>query len=104
MTLGNSVKTCFSKYFTFKGRASRSEFWWFFLFVCILNSVIQRINVEAGWLFWFVTAFPCISSAARRLHDSNRSHLWMLIPIINVVFFLLPGTPGNNEYGPEPVE
>ena len=32
MTFAQSIETCFRKYATFKGRASRSEFWWFVLF------------------------------------------------------------------------
>ena len=36
MTFGNSVKTCFNKYATFSGRASRSEYWWFVLFQYIV--------------------------------------------------------------------
>lgn len=36
MTFKASVKTCFRKFATFQGRASRSEYWWFFLFMLIV--------------------------------------------------------------------
>ena len=41
MTFGKAVATCFSKLFTFKGRARRSEYWCFMLFIIILQSVIM---------------------------------------------------------------
>ena len=42
MDLQTSIKTCFNKYAIFSGRASRSEFWWFFLFG-ILGGIIAGI-------------------------------------------------------------
>ena len=42
MTFQTAIRTCFSKYFTFSGRASRSEYWWFFLFL-ILPSLVATI-------------------------------------------------------------
>lgn len=55
MSFGESVKTCFQKYVTFKGRARRSEYWWF----CLLNFIVSivtlvldyqmgTINIEVG--------------------------------------------------------
>ena len=41
MTFGQAVKHVFSNYATFRGRASRSEFWWFYLFIVIVNLVIS---------------------------------------------------------------
>src|SRR5689334_439203 len=32
MGFGGAIKTCFSKYATFSGRARRPEYWWWFLF------------------------------------------------------------------------
>ncbi|NRB01444.1 MAG: DUF805 domain-containing protein, partial [Rhodobacteraceae bacterium] len=53
MTFQKSIRTCFSKYVTFSGRASRSEYWWFMLFLLlgsiaatIVNSVIFGPTVE----------------------------------------------------------
>jgi uncharacterized membrane protein YhaH (DUF805 family) len=40
MSFGESVRTCLHKYATFEGRASRSEFWWFYLFVLIVSLVL----------------------------------------------------------------
>ena len=44
MTFTQSISTCFSKYATFSGRASRSEYWWFALFGMIVNLVANRID------------------------------------------------------------
>ena len=41
MSFGQAVKHVFSNYANFQGRASRSEFWWFYLFMVIVNSVIS---------------------------------------------------------------
>ena len=56
-----------------------------------------------------VTALPNIALGVRRLHDVNTSGWLMLIgilpllgQIILLVFFLRPGTPGPNHYGPDP--
>ena len=43
MTFIESIKTCYSKYFDFTGRARRSEFWWFYLFSTIVNGVLFAI-------------------------------------------------------------
>ena len=53
MTFGDSIKTCFAKYATFQGRASRSEFWYFALFglgcyviaSIIDNSLNNRVTI-----------------------------------------------------------
>lgn len=43
MDFVTAVKTCLQKYFNFKGRARRSEFWWFMLATYIFNSVVNGI-------------------------------------------------------------
>ena len=55
MSFGESVKTCFQKYVTFKGRARRSEYWWFWLLNLIVSIVtlvldykLDMINFEFG--------------------------------------------------------
>lgn len=55
MSFGESVKTCFQKYVTFKGRARRSEYWWFWLLNLIVSIVtlvldykLDMINIEFG--------------------------------------------------------
>lgn len=43
MTFGQAIKTCFSKTFVFEGRARRSEFWWYYLFMTIIGTVVGLI-------------------------------------------------------------
>jgi uncharacterized membrane protein YhaH (DUF805 family) len=52
---------------------------------------------------------PGLAVACRRLHDIDKSFWWILIGlipfvggIILLVFACLPGTPGQNRYGPDP--
>ena len=51
MNLGQSISHCFSNYFNFNGRSSRSEFWWFELFAISL-SVLEVY----GMLQWEILA------------------------------------------------
>lgn len=64
--------------------------------------------VGFGLLFlWFaVLFFVQLSLSVRRLHDGDRSGWWILLSFVPIaslvllVFFILPGTPGPNQYGP----
>lgn len=49
MSFGESIKTCFSKYVVFKGRASRSELWWFVLFYAIIMLIAGIVDSLVGW-------------------------------------------------------
>lgn len=120
MDIYESITTCFSKYVTFSGRAPRSEYWWFVLFVFLLNIVATVLDValfaspEGLGLFSAVVALatflPSISVAVRRLHDIDRTGWWwwiIFIPLIGlivlIVFFVTKGTPGDNRFGPDPL-
>ena len=106
MTSLKSIETCFYKYAEFNGRASRSEFWWFYLFytLCwiigfVVNPVVELI-VVLGLLL------PYIAVAARRLHDINKSG-WLqlvgLIPLIGWIIIIIwcatEGHKKKNKYG-----
>ena len=89
MTFKESVSTCFRKYITFSGRAMRSEFWYFQLFLLIGNFVTAFLDslVGSGSLtstgplngaFSLITFIPSIAVTARRLHDINKSGWWQL--------------------------
>ncbi|MDA7966106.1 DUF805 domain-containing protein [Ruegeria sp.] len=116
MNLGEAVKTCFTKYYTFSGRASRSEFWWFVLFLAVISSLIQSyvqsgngtisvkiglnfyLSTEAHWLenlFTLTTLVPFIAALTRRLHDIGTSGwrglgFFALLALIIASFFVLP--------------
>ena len=114
MSFVNSIQTCLAKYFDFTGRAGRPEFWYFVLFVCIVQAIIvivfnssqQAINVLSG-VADLAFLFPLLAAGARRLHDTDRSGWWQLIqaiPLIGIIvliyFFCLRGDAGPNRFGP----
>ncbi|MDC3004757.1 DUF805 domain-containing protein [Candidatus Pelagibacter sp.] len=115
MTFGESVSTCFEKYFVFQGRASKSEFWWFQLiwvvsYLLILISNNQTISFICLGII-IIIAIPLLSVGVRRLHDTNKSgyyYLFSLIPFIGglIVLFMMigDGTKGKNRYGPDPLK
>jgi len=95
-----SIKTCFQKYFDFTGRASRSEFWWFHLFLVLGSGAFLYIDAKVfgtaqnidpfSALFSLLTFFPAISVRARRLHDINFSGWWQVLPFLGLLI-LAPG-------------
>ena len=100
MDFGKSIKTCFSKYAVFSGRASRSEFWWFALFGLIGGIVTAVIDVmilgysaedngPVNIIFTVITFLPYLAVGARRLHDINRSGWWQLITLTVIGIILL---------------
>ena len=106
MTFTDSIKTCFNKYATFEGTASRSEYWWFLLFLVLGSLAANVISETLGALFSLATILPSIAAACRRLHDTDRSGWWQLIWIIPVigwiiliVFLVQEGRPNRYSQG-----
>ena len=111
MDFQTSIKTCFKKYADFSGRASRSEFWWFELFLWIAMIVAAIIDtMMLGYsfedygpiyiIYTVVTFLPAIAVGARRLHDINRSGWWQLIaiPVIGIILLIIWwATVGENK-------
>jgi uncharacterized membrane protein YhaH (DUF805 family) len=111
------------KYAVFSGRASRREYWMFFLFnlifaivAAVLDNVLGLAIRDVGYgpfyiLYALGTLLPGLAVGIRRLHDIGKSGWYMLmgfIPcvggIILLVFFATQGDMGTNEYGPDPYE
>ncbi|PZU45192.1 MAG: DUF805 domain-containing protein [Sphingomonas sp.] len=124
MGFTDAVKTCLSKYATFSGRASRSEFWWFYLFFILASMVTGVIDAlllghdpsqpgSVPWLSVILTLaliLPSLAATIRRLHDKDRSGWWYLlifIPLIGgiviLVWLVSRGTAGPNRFGPDPL-
>jgi uncharacterized membrane protein YhaH (DUF805 family) len=109
---GEAVSRAFRHMFTYRGRASRSAFWWLVLFVVfaeVIIGIVARLSRPAGIGLDIVVGIPNLlvglSMAVRRLHDTGRSGWWWwlyFLPVIGwitlLVFYLLPGTPGRNRY------
>lgn len=125
----DAIKICFSKYVTWAGRATRSEFWFFYLFYLIVLVIASTIDVmflggtvgsdpTADGLnfnvnFTILTSIaslvlflPMLSATVRRLHDTDRSGWWywiILVPFVGVILLLVwfcsRSTPGPNRFG-----
>ena len=99
MSFTESVKTVlFQKYATFKGRASRSEYWWFALFM-FLTGFIGLVSEIVNGIISLLILIPSISVGVRRLHDINKSGLILLVPI---AFFAVGGfiaAAGGEDFG-----
>lgn len=145
MSFGEAIRTCLRKFATFSGRAGRAEYWWFYLFTVIVslpanlidipgleaNLAVLAISLLSG-LASLALLIPTLAATWRRLHDSDKSGFWGLLPVLGMVpflilpfvegmavlfvslalFFLLSlyvlylliraGTEGPNRFGPDP--
>ena len=104
MNFQQAIKHCLSNYANFKGRAKRSEYWYFVLF-CALVYVIATVISPALYVIAALALFiPTLAAGVRRLHDRGRSGwnlLWVLIPfgsIVVLVWLAQDSTPGLNQY------
>jgi uncharacterized membrane protein YhaH (DUF805 family) len=107
MTFGKSIATCFAKYFDFKGRASRPEFWWFYLFTILLSwgSMLVDSSQVLSMIVNLAVFFPVVAAGSRRLHDTNRSGWWQLIMLTVIglipliIWWASKGSNQDNQYG-----
>ncbi len=111
MTFAESIRICLTKYADFQGRASRPEYWWFFLFVLLVQLAGSTISSSLGGLLALALLLPSLAAGARRLHDVGRSGWWLLLCLIPLVgalillyWFVQPGTRGANAYGEMPAQ
>lgn len=95
-------------YVNFKGRARRSEFWYFTLINVIIAFVLGFISgllfesALIGNIYSLAVLLPSIAVAIRRMHDIGKSGWFILIPIYNIVLAATEGDKGDNVYGPDP--
>jgi len=101
MSFQDAIKTCFAKYADFNGRATRSEYWWFFLFVVLAGAILSMFGRPLAGVFYLATLLPWLAVAVRRLHDTDRSGWWLLVgfvplvgTIVLLVFFTQKSTGG----------
>ena len=107
------------KYAVFHGRASRQEYWYFFLFNILFSiglGVVDGVTGSSrvgigllGGLYSLAMFVPGVAVSIRRLHDTGRSGWWLLIglvPLVGVIvlfiFTVQAGGAGQNQYGPDP--
>ncbi len=109
----------YRRYADFQGRARRSEYWRFLLFLTavsvVLTTVIGGLHTVAGpataalLALLLLSVAPLVAVRVRRLHDVGRSGWWLLIGLVPLlgalvllVFDLLPGQDGPNRFGADP--
>ena len=104
-SFGEAIKRFFQRYAQFRGYASRSEFWWSYLFlvgslfvlylvfgVGIVALITNEASESSAGLFLMLmigimsifglaTFVPHIAVMVRRLHDTGQSGLWALFII-----------------------
>lgn len=123
MTFFEAVGKCYRKYFTFKGRASKREYWWFALLGFLFAWPLALTEVDIG--FWYLSfgsnpsilnfiyfmltisvLFPGAAVWTRRMHDVGRSGwTWtlLLVPVVGFImvmrWLLKEGDPEENRYG-----
>ena len=113
----NKIVQCYAafwmNFFNFQGRANRTEFWiaWGVNFVIsilldVFFAIIPVVGVLAIRLFTMATLIPSVTLGMRRLHDVDRSGLWMLLifvplvgPILLIYWAILEGNFAPNRYG-----
>jgi uncharacterized membrane protein YhaH (DUF805 family) len=119
MGFGEAIAAGFRNYVRFSGRASRSEYWYWVLFVALTSLVARIIDfaLTGDSRIAMVSAIvslglliPDIAVSVRRLHDRDRSGWFLLlclIPLIGsiilLVWFCQRGTLGMNRFGPDPL-
>lgn len=120
-----SINSVFAGYFKFSGRASRSEYWWFFLFELIVGGIAFAIDTAlviftlraAAWnetallalspldfmlvYYMLITFFPRMTVTVRRLHDVGLSgffYLMYFVPIVGgLVVFVMTLLPSEDD-------
>ncbi len=100
------------RYFDFRGRSRRKEFWMWVLFTVIANIVLSAADAALGLggsmsgnsnlgadgssmgaagalkggllasLFALATFIPSVAVSVRRLHDINRTGWWIVFPLV----------------------
>lgn len=106
MNFPTAITTCFSKFAAFSGRATRSEFWWFYLFTLLLTWFAQMaVGVSIASIVSIAMILPLWAAGARRLHDIGRTGWWQLIAftligiIVLIVFYATDSEKAANKYG-----
>lgn len=113
----NAFKTYYwdvlkSNYFNFEGRATRKQFWMFFLFNAIIILILKALAFISTRFFGLLDPLynlaillPFLSISARRLHDTNRSGWWQLLnflpfigTLILLILLVMPAQPAPNRF------
>ena len=105
----DAVKLMFKNYVDFNGRASRSEYWWAFLFNFLVSffvvGAISAVIPPIGGACSIALMIPGVALTVRRLHDRGKSWVYLLIGLIPLVGYILliiqlaKPSDGPNQWG-----
>ena len=105
MDFVQAIKSCLGQYATFSGRATRSAFWWFFLFQVLVMVAASMLGDVINGIASLALLLPALAVGARRLHDIGRTGWWQLLLLSGIGFLVLlywwvqPGEGAGNIYG-----
>ncbi|MEM6668141.1 MAG: DUF805 domain-containing protein [Pseudomonadota bacterium] len=115
----DAIQACFSKYFTFSGRARRPEYWWFYLFIFVVTFIASFIDAilspmfelgEDGEILSLVRLIvslgvivPFFAVSWRRMHDTGWSGWMTLSPVFGFVMIILSSLLVESAPGIAPV-
>ncbi|NBX70754.1 MAG: DUF805 domain-containing protein [Actinobacteria bacterium] len=126
VTFGEAISRFYANYANFKGRASRSEYWFISLYSAVVQIPLYFVALSTGttdpytgvaqpntmfitlmYLFSLINLVPGLAVGVRRLHDTSKSGAMLLIALIPcvgaivlLVFFATAGDTHENQYGP----
>ncbi len=100
-------------YATFTGRARRKEYWYFVLFSVLIMIVIAVVEDVLGLtrgedggvlarIYELAVMVPIVAVGVRRMHDTDHTGWWLIVPIVNFVFACMDGDPVPNRFGDDP--
>jgi len=117
----NYYFAAFKKYGVFKGRATRSEYWYFTLFNILavglfglIDQLMGTFNFDTGYgplsaIYTLAMILPGLGVSIRRLHDTGRTGWWFVItaiPFLGLLIFLYfalqDSDPNPNRYDQSP--
>ena len=113
MSISDSVVNVLTNYGDFNGRASRSEFWWFFLASFVAYLITGFIDAlvfgfeltdptPISFILQVAIFIPTLTVSVRRIHDHGKSGWYVLVPFYNLYLFIVDGEAMPNAHGPPP--
>lgn len=110
MSFIDAMKSCFRHYAQGNGRASRAEYWYFVLFILVVQIVLRLLSPALAYVFDLAVFLPNVAVGIRRLHDTDRAGMWLLLSLVPVIgwivlllWFSQKSDPGENRFGPPPL-
>lgn len=110
---GDAIQICINKYATFSGRATRAEYWWWYLFTFIMSAVtmwlghLGTVGLVINYLINLALLVPTLAVSWRRMHDIGKGGGWFfinLIPLVGQIIWIVwcckESEPFDNRFGP----